>query len=187
MIKMQVWIDDYSEDSSTELFLPDNDLSSKINLEHDIVITETESTTDFGIYNLSKLNEILLNINNLNPDLSLESLEELFKLSGRTDISDETFITYLNDGDYLCDDITEFIIEKYGDYEGCDCQKEVFAAMYLFLDKHIPFTRNISITKISEIIEELIYFIDWDYIWSIYEQMGFKVSEIDGGTSVIFI
>ena len=187
MIKMQVWIDDYSEDTSRELSLPDNDLSSKVNLEHDIVVTETESIADFGIYNLSKLNEILLDINNQNPDLSLESLEELFKLSGCTDISDDTFINYLTDGDYLCDDITEFIIEKFGDYEGSCSQKETLAAMYLFLNKNIPFTRNISIAKISDVIEEMIYFIDWDYIWNIYEQMGFVVSEINGGTSVIFI
>lgn len=187
MIQMQVWIEDYSEDSSKELFLPDNDLPSKINLSNDIVLSDTESLTDFGVYDLEKLNKILQDINDQNPDLTLESLEELFKLFGSKSIDDESFLNFLNEGDFLCDDITDFIIEKLGDYEGSCYQYEKFAAMYLFICKQIPFSRNITINKIQEIMEELIYFIDWDYIWSIYEYMGFKVSEINGGTSVIYI
>lgn len=187
MIQMQVWIEDFSLDNSIELTLPDDNLSSKIDLSNDIIISEYGSDTSFGVYDLEKLNEILQEINDQNPDLDLELLEELFKLYDCESISDKNFLNLIIDGDFLNDSITDFIVEKCGDYDECYSQQEALAAMYLCVCKKIPFSRNIPLNKIDEVFNDLIDFIDWNYIWGIYEYIGFKVVEINGETSVLYI
>lgn len=174
MQKVLVWVEDISDDSDLELFLP-CDLSF-LDPTHEYLIAD--STHDLGeTCSLQVLNSALRQIEDCCPDVTLEWIEALLEASLCDSVADPEFLERIASEDYFITDLSG-LTWNMGD-EAC-------AACFLATELFIPFAAEITPDTLRTIRDELIDYISWDDIWyGNYEFMNFKL--VHSGDSLYIV
>lgn len=165
MLKLLVWVDDLSSGEDLELTLP-CDLSMLDPLHEYEVVDMSRGFVRGGNVSLSALNQALRRIEDCQPEATVEWVSALLEASGCLSVTDEEFLTRIENEDYFITDLSEC--------DGWVMRDEEKAACYLATELGIPFAPHITAEILDTIKEDLIDYIDWENIWyGSYEFMGF--------------
>lgn len=168
MIKIKVQVDDWDTGESIELTLP-CDVKNKVDTTHNLYIIDWEGNLALGCYDdITKLNNVLDDINAECPSMTLEMLETILEASGCGDLSDKDFIQKICSSDFMIEEIVG--VTGATDKEKC--------ARYLTTEMMIPFAKNITEAKLEDICAKSDKVI-WKKVWEYYEIMGFELITID--------
>lgn len=165
MLKLLVWVDDLSSGEDLEFTLP-CDLSMLDSLHEYEVVDMSYGLVRGGNVSLLTLNQALRRIEDCQPEATVEWVSALLEASDCLSVTDEEFLTRIENEDYFIADLSEC--------DGWVMRDEGKAACYLATELGIPFAPHITAEILDTIKEDLIDYIDWENIWyGSYEFMGF--------------
>lgn len=173
MVRLEIELEDVTNDYQLETIVLPCNLRSTIDLQHEYVIVSCDP--DIPIYgdDVQKLNDILDEINCENPEMTAEYIQILMEAAGSADLFDEEVIRRIKENDFLFSDLTD--ISEFGYMSNCEK-----AARYIASEMKVPFDKNLS-KQFFQLIQDstVVEYIDWDRIWNQYELIGFKLIESD--------
>lgn len=166
-VEVQDWDDCYIEKSAT---IP-CDMCCGLSKSGEYVIIDSEpSIPGINMMDFWKLNDIISDINNENPSMTVEYLVMVMEAVNGS-LEDEDFVHRIKNNDFMFEDLSNI---------NWKMDNEEIAACYIATKLNIPF--DFGITKeILEFInrDEISDYIDWFAIWKQYELIGFKIIELE--------
>lgn len=168
MIEILVELEDLSTGEAGLLVTLPCDLKAVLEKDHEYVIYDVEQDIDFNSFtDVFKLNAILEEIENSNPDLTTEHLEALLMVS-KMRLTDAEFIRRIADN--------EFMLEVLECPEDSGMDIEEYAACYLATELCIQFDKDVDQNMMRLIgCDEVSQYVSWSTIWRQYEAMGFRI------------
>lgn len=167
MIKLDVEIDDFDTGETIFLTLP-CDVRQRVDLSHDLQISDWSSSISIGFDNIEDLNETIDDMNSENPLMTIELLEKILEESSASSLSDSEFLRKICESDFMLEEFSNpHKLQKKN--EQCAC--------FLATEMLIPFAKNISEKYLEELCQNQIDNIRWDVVWKYYSNMGFKIIE----------
>ena len=152
------------------VILPCN-LRSELNDQAEYVIVSCDPNIPLSkCDDVGLLNDILEEINSVNPDMTAEYLGVLLIASG-LDISDETFVRRASSNSFMFKDLSAIQWEM---------TSQEIAARYLVTELKVPFDGVDNETLLAFGSEGVASYIKWEDIWTAYTIMGFSLIEDPG-------
>lgn len=171
MIKLEVELQDLNGDGPDKTITLPCNLKSELNEQSEYVIVSCDPDIPLSkCDDVCLLNDILEEINSVNPDMTAEYLGVLLVASG-LDISDEIFVRRASSNSFIFKDLSAIQWEMTA---------EEIAARYLVTELKVPFD-GVDGETISALGDEKVAeYINWGGIWSVYTIMGFSLVEDSG-------
>ena len=169
IIRLTVEVSNLDDGESRILTLPCNLRAELANHDDYIILSTTPDIPISRNDDITKLNDVLDEIDSENPGMTEEYLDILMEASMSGDLFDEEFVRRLKENEFMFCDISDVHLAM---------STQEIAAYYLAATLKVPFDHGVTDEMLDTISDDaLMDYVDWMEIWEQYKSIGFKLIE----------